>query len=457
MTEVANLRKLIGQLKSESPGLFQSVKGGKVELTRDPPVYDQIKKLCGGTGVEGSLLNALNKFGVRVDINRPDIAALWLNVDDIDKGKPATLIDIFYTLTRYYDQFDDSTAQPVAKQNILAVLRIIRIVLNEIATDQLAMVARKREELEARKRGVEKTTAEIRRILSEGNADQEKFDLVVREFNSFRDGFTDYVIKSIQEGRDRREKLETKFKEESDVLAKTVYTQGQIENTKQVILETQKRDLLKQSADMHLLKLNRHVIDLQSAMIGHLRDAFVMTSQKLVDTMSVKSGYTRDSMVWTTDAENLASFMAEKIALLCLRVQKRFIISSEFSNAVADMFKDVNTALLEVTKRIMLSLNTMISKLTVPGIREKPQPIEPCFPFAYERPVGALSCWGRGTERSVLKNEFRRVRDADIQVVCCKKHKNDLERVREIKITGYVMHRLDKDRRVWVMNVKNGF
>lgn len=450
MADVANIRKLAQSLLDKSPGLFIKTEGGKVELTKDANDYDVILTILDGTTVEGSLLNTLNKFGVKLDLYNPEIAGWWNDVDYDGKSDQPTLVNVYTMLASDANEyFEKNDTQ--ARKNTLLLLKITQKVLQDVTKEQYRTVELKREELENRRKRVDTITANIRKVLSDGTTDQQKFDLVVQEFNAFKDGFSEYVVESLKTGRDLRERLDAEFEEENSALASTIRAQGKIDNNKQVVAETQKMDLLEQSANVHLLKLNKHIIEQQSAFIGHLQDALIMTHAQFVKKLSVKEG----PREWGKEADNLVGFMSEKVELLSLGVQKRFIVSSEFSDAVEAMYKDVNTALLDLVKRIMLTLNTMISKLTSPGLRERPVPVEPCFP--YEAENGALSCWKRGTERSVLKAEFSRVNDADIQVVCCKKHKAELELVRGITITGYVMHKVDASRRVWVMNVKNGF
>lgn len=450
MADVANIRKLAQSLQDKSPGLFIKTEGGKVELTKDANDYDVILTILDGTTVEGSLLNTLNKFGVKLDLSDPEIAGWWNDVDYDGKSDQPTLVNV-YTMLAYdaNEYFEENDTQ--ARKNTLLLLKITQKVLQDVTKEQYRIVELKREGLENRRKRVDTITANIRKVLSDGTTDQQKFDLVVQEFNAFKDGFSEYVVESLKTGRDLRERLDAEFEEENSALASTIGAQGKIDNNKQVVAETQKMDLLEQSANVHLLKLNKHIIEQQSAFIRHLQDALIMTHAQFVKKLSVKEG----PREWGKEADNLVGFMSEKVELLGLGVQKRFIVSSEFSDAVDAMYKDVNTALLDLVKRIMITLNTMISKLTSPGLRERPVPVEPCFP--YEAENGALSCWKRGTERSVLKAEFSRVNDADIQVVCCKKHKAELELVRGITITGYVMHKVDASRRIWVMNVKNGF
>ncbi len=450
MADVANIRKLAQSLQDKSPGLFIKTEGGKVELTKDANDYDVILTILDGTTVEGSLLNTLNKFGVKLDLSDPEIAGWWNDVDYDGKSDQPTLVNVYTMLASDANEyFEENDTQ--ARKNTLLLLKITQKVLQDVTKEQYRIVELKREELENRRKRVDTITANIRKVLSDGTTDQQKFDLVVQEFNAFKDGFSEYVVESLKTGRDLRERLDAEFEEENSALASTIGAQGKIDNNKQVVAETQKMDLLEQSANVHLLKLNKHIIEQQSAFIGHLQDALIMTHAQFVKKLSVKEG----PREWGKEADNLVGFMSEKVELLSLGVQKRFIVSSEFSDAVDAMYKDVNTALLDLVKRIMITLNTMISKLTSPGLRERPVPVEPCFP--YEAENGALSCWKRGTERSVLKAEFSRVNDADIQVVCCKKHKAELELVRGITITGYVMHKVDASRRIWVMNVKNGF
>ena len=288
MADVANIRKLAQSLQDKSPGLFIKTEGGKVELTKDANDYDVILTILDGTTVEGSLLNTLNKFGVKLDLSDPEIAGWWNDVDYDGKSDQPTLVNVYTMLASDANEyFEENDTQ--ARKNTLLLLKITQKVLQDVTKEQYRIVELKREELENRRKRVDTITANIRKVLSDGTTDQQKFDLVVQEFNAFKDGFSEYVVESLKTGRDLRERLDAEFEEENSALASTIGAQGKIDNNKQVVAETQKMDLLEQSANVHLLKLNKHIIEQQSAFIGHLQDALIMTHAQFVKKLDRKS------------------------------------------------------------------------------------------------------------------------------------------------------------------------
>lgn len=120
--------------------------------------------------------------------------------------------------------------------------------------------------------------------------------------------------------------------------------------------------------------------------------------------------------------------------------------------------------------KITATLSVLHDKLDVmlASISQKPVPVffnpeQSCIPAPpiRLRPRNTLYCWERATERHVLRDYFRGPgndgpRDT-VSVFCCDNHRNSIRQVREVTVIGYTMTRGKDGKKVWVLQVKNGF
>jgi hypothetical protein len=451
------------------------IDGLKEDYVKYPNNYNDLVDLLFNTEKDNSLLTYF------IQLSKPLSGDILLRFRDLRKFNVPTIsisslkslsVDYYQTVHGLYFVFFSLLLMIAVKNGDdmtdtkILVFKVLKIIIDDIENNYKGKnntIKLLKEENESRKEKIKNSQLKLNEILST-RTDVENYQEMVDKFNSFKDDFSIYVGESLKKNFDISDGIKKAYGEETEFIKQTMEIEKVLDGEKQIIQHTQKKDALEQNVLAFKIKYNQHISDLQTNIINQLKDSFITLSQdlssKLLKQLELNETPNNDSHIWTKEVYHLESFLKEKINLFVSNLTNQFIISPEFLTEMASLYKDIRELLNKNLVLLHEKLNSMITTLTIPDIRSKPLSISDttCYPFYYELETpDMLRCWDRGTERKEIKNAFRKIAKDKITILCCKKHKKELERVREIKMVGYLMNRINHERDIWIITVKNGF
>ena len=278
-------------------------------------------------------------------------------------------------------------------------------------------------------------------------------DAIPELFNSIR-------TKAIIERND----LTKAFQAEAEHTRLAEKYEGERDVIKQQLSHERQLQALQDNVALAQVKFLKPVIEKQSKLLNALQNVHIQLSNKrtkdVTKNMAQMTLNNVDSSVWKEEANGLVSYLKSETDAFVSNIRLGIIAGSHANEKMAEIQQDMRSRLLSGVHLMHNKLDTLLNDLeSQQMITQTYSPHVSCVPLEHRIATTAINhgCWKRTTEKRYLKLAFANCVGNEINIKCCRKHMEALERIREVCIINYIMTRTSNGEMIWDVKVVNGF